>query len=171
MVCNRPGMNSNVSKTDEPIVIYVDADACPVKSEIYRVAERYGIKVMIVANSFIAIPRDAENVERVIVESGLDVADDWIAERSRPGSIVITADIPLASRAVNAGAVAIAPNGRTHTASTIGNTLATRNLMDSLRSAGEITGGPAPFSPRDRSAFLSALDLAIVRLKREGYRP
>ena len=154
----------------EPIIIFVDADACPVKAEIYRVAERYGVQVMIVANSFIAIPRDAERVERVIVASGLDVADDWIAERSRPGSIVITADIPLASRAVNTGAIAIAPNGRTHTASSIGNTLATRNLMDSLRSAGEITGGPAPFAPKDRSAFLSALDLAIVRLKREGFQ-
>lgn len=153
-----------------PIIIYVDADACPVKAEIYRVAERYGVRVMIVANSYIAIPRDVENVERVIVESGLDVADDWIAERSRPGSIVITADIPLASRAVNAGAVTIAPNGRLHTANTIGNTLATRNLMDGLRSAGQITGGPAPFSPRDRSAFLSALDLAIVRLKRDGFQ-
>lgn len=170
-VCDRQAMSKNSETANDPIIILVDADACPVKSEIYRVAERYGIKVMIVANSFIAIPRDAENVERVIVESGLDVADDWIAERSRPGSVVITADIPLASRAVNAGAVAIAPNGRTHTASTIGNTLATRNLMDSLRSAGEITGGPAPFSPRDRSAFLSALDLAIVRLKREGFLP
>src|SRR5690606_41525073 len=105
-------MSSNSEQILEPIIIYVDADACPVKAEIYRVAERYGIKVMIVANSFIAIPRDAELVERVIVPSGLDVADDWIAERSRPGSIVITADIPLASRAVNAGAVAIAPNGK-----------------------------------------------------------
>lgn len=163
-------MDMNVESPLEPIVIFVDADACPVKSEIYRVAERYGVQVMIVANSFIAIPRDVERVERVVVPSGLDVADDWIAERSRPGSIVITADIPLASRTVNAGAIAIAPNGRTHTASSIGNTLATRNLMDSLRSAGEITGGPAPFAPKDRSAFLSALDLAIVRLKREGFQ-
>lgn len=168
-VCDRAVMDSHIDQKFEPIVIYVDADACPVKAEIYRVAERYGVKVVIVANSFIAIPRDAELVERVIVPSGLDVADDWIAERSRPGSIVITADIPLASRAVNAGAVAIAPNGKTHTVSSIGNTLATRNLMDSLRSAGEITGGPAPFSSKDRSGFLSALDLAIVRLKREGY--
>ncbi|MBK3745781.1 YaiI/YqxD family protein [Paraburkholderia aspalathi] len=158
--------------SDQPntIIIFVDADACPVKAEIYRVAERYGVQVMIVANSFIAIPRDAERVERVIVPSGLDVADDWIAERARPGTIVITADIPLASRTVIAGAVTIAPNGRTHTQSTIGNTLATRNLMDGLRSAGQITGGPAPFAPRDRSAFLSALDLAVVRLKRDGFQ-
>lgn len=150
----------------ETIHIFVDADACPVKAEIYRVAERHNLPVMLVANSFIAIPRDAERVERVIVSDKLDAADDWIAENSRPGAIVITADIPLASRSLEKGASVIAPNGRVHTQSTIGNTLATRNLMDSLRSAGEVTGGPAPFSPKDRSAFLSALDLAIIRLKR-----
>ncbi len=98
-------------------------------------------------------------------------ADDWIADNACPGVIVVTADIPLASRALEKGASVIAPNGRIHTASTIGNTLATRNLMDALRSAGETTGGPAPFSPKDRSAFLSALDLAINRLKRAGFEP
>lgn len=117
---------------------------------------------------FIAIPRDSL-IERVIVPSGLDVADDWIAERARPGAVVITADIPLASRAINAGAAAIAPNGRAFTEASIGNMLATRNLMEGLRSAGQITGGPPPFSPRDRSAFLSALDVAINRLKRGGF--
>ncbi len=152
------------------IRILVDADACPVKAEIYRVAERHNLPVVIVANSFIAIPRDAERVERVVVSENLNAADDWIAENSRPGAVVVTADIPLASRALEKGASVIAPNGRIHTPSTIGNTLATRNLMDSLRSAGEITGGPAPFSPKDRSTFLSALDLAIVRLKRAGFR-
>lgn len=157
--------------TDSSIVILVDADACPVKPEIYRVAERHGIRVVVVANSYIAIPRDNALIERIVVSSGLDVADDWIAEHARPGSIVITADIPLASRAIAAGAVAIAPNGKTHTKSNIGNTLATRNLMDSLRSAGTITGGPPPFTAKDRSAFLSALDLAVVRLRREGFRP
>ncbi|PWL19641.1 YaiI/YqxD family protein [Falsochrobactrum shanghaiense] len=151
------------------IRILVDADACPVKAEIYRVAERHGLPVILAANSFMAIPRDAERVERVIVSDGLDAADDWIAENSHPGAIVITADIPLASRAIEKGASVIAPNGRVHTQASIGNTLATRNLMDSLRSAGEVTGGPAPFSPRDRSTFLSALDLAIVRLKRAGF--
>jgi len=151
-----------------PITIYVDADACPVKAEVYRVAERHGVKVYVVANSFIAVPRDPL-IERVIVPSGLDVADDWIAERARPGAIVITADIPLASRAVTAGAAAIAPNGRAFTEASIGNALATRNLMEGLRSAGQITGGPPPFAARDRSAFLSALDLAIVRLKRAGF--
>lgn len=135
-----------------PITIYVDADACPVKAEVYRVAERHGVKVYVVANSFIAVPRDPL-IERVIVPSGLDVADDWIAERARPGAIVITADIPLASRAVTAGAAAIAPNGRAFTEASIGNALATRNLMEGLRSAGQITGGPPPFAARDRSAF------------------
>ena len=151
-----------------PITIYVDADACPVKAEVYRVAERHGVKVYVVANSFIAVPRDPL-IERVIVPSGLDVADDWIAERAAPGAIVVTADIPLASRAINAGAAAIAPNGRAFTETSIGNVLATRNLMEGLRSAGQITGGPPPFAARDRSAFLSALDLAIVRLKRAGF--
>lgn len=156
-------------QTKPHIRILVDADACPVKSEIYRVAERHDLPVIIVANRFIAIPRDAEKVERVIVSDGLDAADDWIAESCDSGSVVITADVPLASRAIEKGAVVIAPNGRLHTEATIGNTLATRNLMDSLRSAGEITGGPAPFSAKDRSAFLSAMELAIVRLKRAGF--
>ncbi|OYR20648.1 YaiI/YqxD family protein [Brucella thiophenivorans] len=151
------------------IRIFVDADACPVKAEIYRVAERHNLSVVIVANSYIAIPRDAERVERVIVSDKLDAADDWIAENSRPGIIVITADIPLVSRSIEMGSSVIGPNGKVHTASTIGNTLATRNLMDSLRSAGEVTRGPAPFSAKDRSAFLSALELTIVQLKRAGF--
>ena len=151
-----------------PVTIYVDADACPVKNEVYRVAERHGIKVVIVSNSPIAVPRDPL-IERVVVAAGMDEADKWIAERVSCGDIVITADIPLASRCVKAGAVAIAPTGRTFTEESIGMTLATRNLMDSLRSAGEITSGPKSFSPRDRSSFLSALDQAIVRLKRAGF--
>jgi len=155
---------------DKSIVIYVDADACPVKQEVYRVAERHGLKVYVVSNSPIAVPRDAL-IERVVVAAGMDVADDWIAERAAKGAIVVTQDIPLAARAVKAGAVAIAPNGRPFSENSIGMTLATRNLMDSLRSAGEITGGPKPFSPKDRSAFLGSLDREIVRLKREGFGP
>ena len=151
-----------------PISIYVDADACPVKNEVYRVAARLGIKVIVVSNSPIAVPRDPL-IERVVVAAGMDEADNWIAERATRGAVVITADIPLASRCVKAGAVAIAPNGRAFTEDSIGMTLATRNLMDSLRSAGEITSGPKSFSPRDRSSFLSALDQAIVRLKRAGF--
>jgi uncharacterized protein YaiI (UPF0178 family) len=151
-----------------PIEIYVDADACPVKAEIYKVAERHRLKVFVVANPGIAVPRDPL-VERVIVTSGPDVADDWIAERVGRGDIVVTADIPLADRCIKAGADVIGSNGRPFTEASIGNVLATRNLMEELRSAGAVTGGPRPFSARDRSAFLSALDLAIVRLKRAGF--
>jgi len=155
------------------IAIYIDADACPVKQEIYRVAERHAgkgtaLKVYVVSNSPIAVPRD-EMIERVVVGSGMDEADNWIAERAKRGDIVVTADVPLASRALKAGAEVIGPNGKPFTEDSIGAALATRNLMDSLRSAGEITGGPKPFAPRDRSAFLSALDQAIVRLTRTGF--
>ena len=153
-----------------PIVILVDADACPVKTEIYRVAERYGLRVFVVANAPIAVPRDA-SIERVVVPGGMDKADDWIAERARPGAIVITADIPLASRSVKAGAAAIAPNGRQFTEDSIGMALAARNLMDELRSAGDTTRGPSQFSHKDRSSLLTALDVAIMRLKRAGFSP
>ena len=153
--------------TAAAIVIYVDADACPVKQEIFRVAERHGIKVVVVSNSPIAIPR-SPLVERALVPPGMDKADDYIAERSARGAIVVTADVPLAARAVKAGAIAIAPNGKPFTADSIGMALATRNLMDGLRSAGEITGGPKAFSRQDRSTFLQSLDRAIVRLKRDG---
>ena len=157
----------------KPIAIYIDADACPVKQEVYRVAERHvlkgaALKVFVVSNSPIAVPRD-DMVERVVVGGGMDEADNWIAERARAGDVVITADIPLASRCVKTGATVIAPNGKPFSEESIGMTLATRNLMDSLRSAGAITGGPRPFAPRDRSNFLSALDQALVRLKRDGF--
>ena len=157
-----------MSDAPRPIAIYVDADACPVKAEVYKVAERHGIPVHVVANAAIAVPRDPR-VTRVVVAEGPDAADDWIAERAGRGDIVVTADMPLAGRCVRAGAAVIAPNGRALTDDTIGMALATRNLMDELRSAGHTTGGPKPFTPRDRSAFLSALDLAIVRLKRAGF--
>jgi uncharacterized protein YaiI (UPF0178 family) len=153
----------------EPIIILVDADACPVKPEIYRVAERHGLTVSVVANAPIAVPREPW-IERVVVPGGMDEADHWIAERARPGAIVVTADIPLASRSVKAGATTIAPNGRVFDDDAIGMALATRNLMDGLRSAGEATRGPPPFTARDRSTFLSVLDLAVVRLKRAGFR-
>ncbi len=152
----------------EPITIFVDADACPVKDEVYRVAGRYGLKVFVVANAFINVPKDPL-IERVIVPAGPDVADDWIAERAGPSSIVITQDVPLADRAVKAGAEVIGNTGRAYTAASIGMALATRNLMDDLRSAGQTTRGPRPFSPKDRSEFLMALDQAVVRLKRKGF--
>jgi uncharacterized protein len=157
-----------LSAPASPIIIYVDADACPVKAEVYRVAERYGLKVFVVTNSFIAVPREAL-IERVVVGDGPDAADDWIAERAERGAIVITADIPLAHRAVRAGADVIAPNGRVLSEDSIGMALATRDLMADLRSAGQTTGGPRPFQPRDRSAFLAALDQAVNRLKRAGF--
>lgn len=148
------------------ITIYIDADACPVKDEAYRVAARYGLPVFVVANSYMRVPREAF-IELVVVPEGPDVADDWIAERAGKTDIVITADIPLAGRCVKAGAQTLSPKGKLFDDAAIGMALATRNLMDDLRSAGEVTGGPKPFSKKDRSAFLSALDLAVVRLKRE----
>ncbi|KQU33964.1 hypothetical protein ASG63_14550 [Methylobacterium sp. Leaf94] len=150
------------------IVVYIDADACPVKDETYRVAGRYGLHVCVVANSFLALPREPW-IERVVVSDGFDAADDWIAERARPGAIVVTADVPLASRCVKAGADVLAPTGKPFSESGIGMALATRNLMQDLREAGAITGGPKPFSARDRSAFLGALDRTVMRLKRGGF--
>lgn len=148
-----------------PPEIYVDADACPVKEEVYRVAGRYRLKVYVVANSFLVVPNDPL-IERVVVADGFDAADDWIAERAGHGSLVITADVPLARRCVKAGATVIAPTGRAFTEASIGMAVATRNLMADLRAMGEATGGPKPFSRQDRSRFLSALDEAVVRLQR-----
>jgi uncharacterized protein YaiI (UPF0178 family) len=148
-----------------PIRIFVDADACPVKDEVYRVAARHRLPVVVVAVGFIRVPQDPL-IERVAAGNSPDAADDWIAERAGKTDIVITADVPLASRCVKAGATVIAPNGRPYTEDSIGMTLAVRNLMHDLRSAGEVTGGPRPFSPGDRSAFLSALEEAIRRLQR-----
>jgi uncharacterized protein len=145
--------------------IYVDADACPVKDEIYRIAGRHGLPVSVVAGQFIRVPQDPL-IERIAAGSGMDAADDWIAERAGKGDIVITSDIPLASRCVKAGAEVIAPNGKPFTEQSIGMTLAVRNLMTDLRSSGEVTGGPKSFAPRDRSAFLSALDQTIRRIQR-----
>lgn len=153
-----------------PLLVFVDADACPVKDEVYKVAARHRLKTYVIANAFLNVPRDPM-IERVIVPAGPDVADDWIAERCGPGSVVVTGDIPLASRAIKAGATVISGTGKLFTDASIGMALATRNLMEELRSSGEVTGGPRPFSPKDRSAFLSALDLAIQRLKRAGHQP
>lgn len=145
--------------------IYVDADACPVKDEIYRVAVRLGVPVSVVAGNFIRVPQDPL-IERVAAGAAQDAADDWIVERARPGDVVITSDIPLASRCVKLGADVIAPNGKPFSEESIGMTLAMRNLMTDLRWSGEITSGPKSFSPRDRSAFISALDQTIRRIQR-----
>jgi uncharacterized protein YaiI (UPF0178 family) len=142
--------------------IFVDADACPVKEEVYKVARRAGCAVHVVTNSFIRVPPHAQ---LTVVEAGPDVADDWIADRVRPGDIVITNDIPLASRTLKAGGFALGANGKPFTASSIGAALAQRELMEHLRSFGEITGGPKPFTQADRSRFLSALDAAVQKAK------
>jgi len=148
------------------IRIFVDADACPVKPEVYRVAERYGLKVFVVANAFMNVPRSSM-IERVIVPEGPDVADDWIVERAGASDVVVTADIPLAARCVGNGASVIGPTGKAFDDDSIGMALATRNLMSDLRSAGATTRGPKPLSRQDLSRFLSALDLAVTRLKRK----
>ena len=145
--------------------IFIDADACPVKDEVYRVAARYGLTTTVVSNSFIAIP-PSKLIARMIVDAGPDVADDWIAERCEPGDIVVTNDIPLAERVLKAGGTAIAPNGRPFTADSIGSALASRAIGEHIRSMGEVTGGPRPFAPADRSRFLQALDEAVNREKR-----
>lgn len=147
--------------------ILVDADACPVKEEIYKVAWRHEVPVTIVTNSVIRVPAHPL-VERVVVSDGFDAADDWIAERADAATICVTADILLADRCLKAGAQVIAPNGRPFTTSSIGAAIATRAIMADLRAGavGDAIGGPAPFSKADRSRFLSALDEALVRLKR-----
>ena len=145
--------------------IFVDADACPVKEEVYRVARRTGCRVQVVANMFMRVPAD---VSLTVVDAGPDAADDWIAERVQPGDIVVTNDIPLASRALKAGGSALGANGKAFTESSIGAALAQRELMEHLRSFGEGLGGPKPFSQADRSRFLSALDAAVQKAKRRG---
>ncbi|OFX13879.1 MAG: hypothetical protein A2516_01405 [Alphaproteobacteria bacterium RIFOXYD12_FULL_60_8] len=146
--------------------IYVDADACPVKEEVLRVADRHGLVVHMVSNGGIR-PSTNPRVKLVIVPSGLDVADDWIAERIGPGDIAITNDIPLADRCLKAGGVALRPNGAALTRDSIGMALATRNLMTDLRDSGQITGGPRAFAAKDRSEFLNALE-KLVRASLRG---
>lgn len=148
------------------IRILVDADACPVKEEIYKVAFRHAVPVTIVSNSPIRIPAH-DLLDRVVVSDGFDAADDWIAERASVETVCITADILLADRCLKAGAVVIANNGKPFTAASIGSAVATRAIMADLRAGGDIVGGPPPFSKTDRSRFLSSLDEALVKLKRQ----
>lgn len=145
--------------------IYVDADACPVKEEIVRVADRHNIRVHMVSDGGIR-PIPNPLVSMVFVTSGTDAADDWIAERAKRGDVVVTADIPLAARAIENGALVLRPNGDPLDASSIGAVLATRNLMTELRSAGAITGGPRPYAQKDRSRFLDYLERAVQAAKR-----
>lgn len=147
------------------IRILVDADACPVKDEVYRVAERHGARVTIVSNSQLRVP-PVPWVERVVVSDGFDAADDWIAEAADKDCVVVTADILLADRCLKAGATVIAPNGKPFTGASIGGAIATRAIMADLRPGGEQLGGPPPFAKADRSRFLQSLDTALVRLAR-----
>ncbi len=145
--------------------ILVDADACPVKDEVYKVAMRREVPVTIVSNSPIRIPAHPL-IGRVLVSDRFDAADDWIAERAGARDVVVTADILLADRCLKAGATVIAPNGKPFTANSIGNAIAVRAIMADLRAGGDAIGGPPPFSKADRSRFLSALDEVLVRLAR-----
>lgn len=147
--------------------IYVDADACPVREEVYKVARRVGCDVFVVANAFIRTPAEPR-IRFILVGAGSDLADDWIAERAGPGDVVVTSDIPLAARALQRGAEAVSPAAKVFTHDMIGAALATRGLMEHLRSFGEIAAGPKPFSRQDRSAFLSALDAALNRARRKA---
>ena len=145
--------------------ILVDADACPVKDEIYRVAFRRDVPVTVVSNAHLRVPQHPL-VDRIVVSDSFDAADDWIAEQADARSIVITTDILLADRCLKAGATVIAPTGKPFTPASIGNAIATRAIMADLRAGGDIVGGPAPFAKADRSRFLQALDEALVRLGR-----
>ena len=149
------------------IRILVDADACPVKDEIYRVAERHQVPVSVVSNAPFRVPV-GPLVERVVVSGGFDAADDWIAERAGPHTVVVTADILLADRCLKAGATVLGPTGRPFTRASIGSAIATRAIMADLRAGlGDGIGGPAPFAKADRSRFLQVLDEVLVRLERK----
>jgi len=147
--------------------ILIDADACPVKDEAYKVAWRHAVPVTLVSNQYLRIP-DHPLIDRVVVADGFDAADDWIAERADAEALVVTADILLADRCLKADATVIAPTGKAFTTSSIGAAIATRAIMADLRAGGDQIGGPKPFSGKDRSAFLQTLDAAIVRMKRAG---
>lgn len=144
--------------------IYVDADACPVKPEVYRVAQRYGLGVSVVSNARMRVPDEA-GIELVVVADGFDAADDWIVEHAGADDIVISADIPLASRCLAKGAHVLGPTGRPFTEDNIGDAVASRELLSGLRESGDITGGPPPFREQDRSRFLQGLDTIIQRIR------
>jgi uncharacterized protein YaiI (UPF0178 family) len=155
----------SVAPRGSALHIYVDADACPVKNEIYRVAERYELPVTLVSASSMWIP-SAPHLSLEVVDQGFDAADDWIVAHAGPDDIVVTADIPLAARCLERGAYALGPTGRPFTESNIGDVMATRNLLSELRAAGLDSSGPPPFHARDRSRFLQMLDQAVQSLRR-----
>jgi len=145
--------------------IFIDADACPVKEEVYRVARRCRLEVTVVANSWMRVP-DEPGIALEVVADGFDAADDWIVEHVGPDDIVVTADIPLASRCLKQGARVVGPTGRPFTEDNIGDAIATRELLSELRDAGQITGGPPPLEKRDRSRFLQELDHVVQAIRR-----
>lgn len=145
--------------------IYVDADACPVKDEVYKVARRYGLKVTLVANGYMRVP-GGDWIELVVVGKGLDEADDWIVERVQEDDIVVTGDIPLAARCLDQGARVLGHKGRPFTPENVGESLATRQLLTQLRDQGVMMGGPPPFEQKDRSLFLQKLDEMVNAIKR-----
>jgi uncharacterized protein YaiI (UPF0178 family) len=149
--------------------IFVDGDACPMKQEVYRVAARYDLEVTVVANSWMRIPEEGK-IALQLVEGGFDMADDWIVGQLRPDDIVITADVPLASRCIAKGASVLGTTGNPFTEDNIGHVLATRNLLSELRESGMHTGGPAPIQKRDRSRFLQNLDTMIQAVLRRRSR-
>lgn len=149
------------------IQILIDADACPVKDETYKVAIRYRVPVVVVSNSPIRVPHDPL-ISRKVVSDAFDAADDWIVEHTTSGTVVITADILLANRCLKLGATVIAPNGNPFTSSSIGSAIAMRAIMADLRAGGDIVGGPPPFRHTDRSRFLSSLDKVLVKLQRQS---
>jgi uncharacterized protein YaiI (UPF0178 family) len=142
--------------------IIIDGDGCPVKDEVYRIAERHGVRVVLVSNSWMRAPQ-GDWLERIVVGGGFDAADDWIAEHATAEDVVVTADIPLAARCLKAGARVLDPRGRVHTEDSIGEALANRALLAHLRVLGNITGGPAPVANRDRSRFMQQLDELVRR--------
>ena len=150
--------------------IFIDGDACPVKDEVYAVAARLGLAVIVVANQSMHVPTDL-GVELIVVEKGLDAADDWIAEEIRCGDVVITADIPLAARCLEVGAFVLGANGREFTSDSIGSALATRDIKASIRETGVVTGGPPPMTARDRSRFSNALDRLVHAAMRPAQFP
>jgi uncharacterized protein YaiI (UPF0178 family) len=162
-LCSPPGSSSTADRQVMPI--YIDADACPVKEEVYRVARRYSIKVFVVANAPIRVPNE-EIIELVVARGGFDAADDRIVESVVAGDIVITTDIPLADRCLRSGAKVLGPKGVEFTEDAIGEALATRALLDMLRQSGAYGGGPAPFAKADRSRFLAKLDELIHAVRR-----
>ncbi len=147
--------------------IYIDADACPVKAEVYRVADRYDLRVFVVANTGMKVPHD-ERIKLVVVSDGFDAADDWIVEQAKANDIVISADIPLAARCLEEGAAVLGPRGKEFTEDGIGDALATRELMQQLRDMGTVSGGPPPFDKRDRSKFLQNLDNLVHAVRRRS---